>query len=216
MGRIVAYLRVSTDQQDLENQRFEIKRYIEHAGIKQAIMWTEDVASGTRKAHDRNLGGVLDSLESGDTLIVSEVSRLARRVLPVMNIIQNCIDRGVTIVAVKEGYTFGNDINSKVIAFAFGIAAEIERNMISARTKEALARKRSEGVRLGRPTGSTKPEHYKLHGNDKVIVRYMDKGVSYSAIARLLDVNRKTLRSYVDRQNLRDQLRWKRYTETDV
>lgn len=215
MSKTVAYLRVSTDRQELENQRYEIQQYAirEHYVIDE---WHGEKVSGTKSAAERDLGAVLETLTAGDTLIVSEISRLGRRVVPVMSLIQSMIDRDVTIVSVKEGYKFGNDINSKVIAFAFGLAAEIERNLISERTKQALARKRAEGAKLGRPLGSSRPESLKLYGNDERILKLMDKAVSLSAIARLLGVNRKTLYDYIERRDLHKQLRWRRFEKTGV
>jgi DNA invertase Pin-like site-specific DNA recombinase len=211
---IVAYLRVSTDRQELGNQRFEIERFCQQRGYV-VDEWRDDTKSGTSAVKDRKLGALLDSLKDGDTLIVSEVSRISRSINTVLNTLQDCLARGITIISVKENMVFGDDLNSKIIAVAFGLAAEIERSLISARTKEALARKRAEGVTLGRPKGSTKPEHYKLHGKDKRILRLMEKRVSVSAIARILDVNRKTLQTYIDRQNLRQQLRWRLVEKMD-
>lgn len=208
MAKVIAYVRVSTDKQELENQRFEIGRYCSERGIT-VDEWDEEVVSGTIKAKDRKVGALLDRLQSGDTLLVSEISRISRSMVTVLNAIQQCIDGGVKVVSIKEGFTFADDLNSKVIAVAFGLAAEIERSMISARTKEALRRKRADGVVLGRPVGSTKPEHYKLHGKDEKIMRLMEKQVSISAIARILDVNRKTLQTYISKQNLRQELRWR-------
>src|SRR4051794_39806110 len=152
-GRTVAYVRVSTHKQDLENQRFEINRFAEQRGYT-VDEWSEDVVSGSKDLAVRKIGPLLDSLDRGDVLIVSEVSRISRRLLDIMEVLKLCIGRGITILTVKEGYEFGDDINSQVMAFALGLAAEIERRLISARTKEALARKRAEGVKLGRPVGS--------------------------------------------------------------
>jgi len=215
MPRVIAYVRVSTDKQELENQRFEIARYCETHSII-VDEWDQEVVSGTVKTKDRRVGPLLDRLEKGDTLIVSEISRISRSIVTVLNSIQQCIDHGVTVVSIKEGMSFTDDLHSKVVAVAFGLAAEIERSMISSRTKEALARKKAEGVVLGRPPGSYKPEHYKLHGQDEVILGYMTKHVSMSAIARLLDVNRKTLQIYVERHNLREELRWRRFKQLGV
>jgi DNA invertase Pin-like site-specific DNA recombinase len=215
MPRVIAYVRVSTDKQELENQRFEIAKYCETHSIT-VDEWDEEIVSGTVRVKDRKVGALLARLETGDMLIVSEISRISRSIVTVLNSIQECIDRDVKVVSIKEGITFADDLNSKVMAVAFGLAAEIERSMISARTKEALARKKSEGVVLGRPVGSYKPEHYKLHGKDEQIIDYMSKQVSIAAIARLLDVNRKTLQTYIDRHDLRGQLRWRRFQQLGV
>jgi len=198
---VVAYVRVSTDKQELENQRFEIERFCQQRGYM-VDRWEQEVISGTIKVKDRKVGALLDSLSNGDTLIVSEVSRLSRKLSTILTTIEDCIERGITVVSVKENMVFADDLNSQIIAMAFGLAAQIERSLISARTKEALARKKSEGVVLGRPVGSSKPENLKLYGKDERILRYLDKRLSHSAIARLLGVNRKTLHDYIDRQDL--------------
>lgn len=197
MQRIVAYARVSTDKQDVDNQRYEIERYaMEHALV--ITEHVEETVSGF-KTHlsARRIAEVLADLERGDTLIVSETSRISRRLLDILNTIQTCLDRGITVIAVKEKFVFQDDINSKVMAFAFGLAAEIERSLISARTKEALARKKAEGVKLGRPVGTWKAHHYKLRGKEDEITELLRKRVSISAIARIFNVNRKTMQVFI-------------------
>lgn len=215
MARVIAYVRVSTDKQDLENQRFEIERFCERRGYT-VDEWDQEIVSGTIKVRDRRIGALIDGLKEGDTLIVSEVSRISRSLRTVLTVIEDAIERGIVITSVKENMTFGNDLNSKVVAVAFGLAAEIERSMISARTREALARKKAEGVVLGRPPGTHRAEHLKLHGKDEEILKLLEKRVSMSAIARMFDVNRKTLASYIIRQNLREELRWRRFKKLGV
>ncbi|KAA6316804.1 putative DNA-invertase from lambdoid prophage Rac, partial [termite gut metagenome] len=115
-----------------------------------------EVMSGCVSPKDRKLSKVLKKAESGDTLIVTEISRLSRTLLEIMVFLNSCIEKNVTLCSTKEGYIFQNDINSKVLAFAFGLVAEIERNLISMRTKEALIRRKKEGQILGRPLGNSK------------------------------------------------------------
>src|SRR5699024_9527688 len=138
----------------------------------------------------------MKKLKKGDVVIVSEISRLGRNLLQIMGILNECMEKEVMVITVKEGYELGNDINSKVLAFAFGLSAEIERNLISQRTKEALARKRAEGVILGRPKGS-KSKKVKLSGREKQIKELLDKNISYSAIGRILGVHRMTVTKFV-------------------
>lgn len=140
---VVAYLRVSTEKQFLENQREEIVRFAERNGMSIDKWYTETV-SGSVSSKERKLSGVLDKMRPGDSLIVTEISRLSRTLLEIMTILNSCIKKGVILYSTKEGYVFQNDINSKVLGFAFGLMAEIERNLISMRTKEALARRKQE------------------------------------------------------------------------
>ena len=149
---VVAYLRVSTEKQFLENQREEIIRFAEKNGLS-IDRWYMETVSGKVSSKERKLAGLLDRMKPGDSLIITEISRLSRTLLEIMTILNSCIKRGVVLYSTKEGYVFQNDINSKVLGFAFGLMAEIERNLISMRTKEALERRRKEGKHLGRKKG---------------------------------------------------------------
>jgi putative DNA-invertase from lambdoid prophage Rac len=192
---IYAYLRVSTDKQTVENQRYEILKYADTKKLS-IDQWVEETASGVKSVKDRKVGELLTRMEKGDIFLVSELSRLGRNLMEVMSILHDCMEKDVKVFAIKEGYELGNNINSKVLAFAFSLSAEIERNLISQRTKEALARKKSEGMRLGRPKGSQNKE-VKLTGKEEDIKKLLDKKVAVAAIARILDVNRLTVRSFI-------------------
>ena len=190
-----AYIRVSTDRQTLENQRFELKNFAKSKNF--AIdEWTEEVISGTKKIDERQLGALLEKMKKGDVLVVAEISRLGRNLMQIMSILNSCMERDVQVFTAKENYELGNNINSKVLAFAFGLSAEIERNLISQRTKEALARKKAEGVILGRPKGS-RARSRKLLGKEVKIQDLLDKKVSVSAIGRILGVHRLTVSDYM-------------------
>ena len=192
---IYGYIRVSTDKQTVENQRFEITRFCECE--KLAIDdWIEETQSGKMHYKKRLLGPLLDRLQKGDILICSELSRLGRNLLVIMEILNRLMEKEVKLWTIKDNFRLGDDIQSKVLAFAFGLSAEIERNLISQRTKEALARKRAEGVVLGRPKGS-KSKVYKLTGKDEEIKNLLDKKISKSAIARLMGVHRLTIADYI-------------------
>lgn len=198
---IYGYIRVSTDRQTVENQRYEINNFCE----KQEIVvnkWIEETISGTKNIEDRRLGKLLRKMKKEDVLICSELSRLGRNMLMIMGILNECMNRDIQVWTIKDNYRLGSDINSKVLAFAFGLSAEIERNLISQRTKEALARKRAEGVILGRPVGS-KSSKTKLSGQERKIQELLDKKVSYSAIGRILGVHRLTVSTYVKSDNYR-------------
>ena len=150
---VVAYLRVSTGRQTVTNQRHEITRF---AGSRNMVVdcWVTEVVSGSKKRRDRKLGATVKRLKAGDTLIVTELSRLSRTLTDIMTIVGELLEKGVFLYSTKDRYSFDDTINSKVLCFAFGLVAEIERNLISARTKEALAARREQGVILGRRRGS--------------------------------------------------------------
>src|ERR1700760_1341766 len=131
----------------------------------------------------------------------SELSRLGRSLMEVMSILHTLMEKNVKVYTAKERYELGNNINSKVLAFAFSLSAEIERSMISSRTTEALARRKSEGKRLGRPKGSL-TRQTKLTGKEDLIREYLKKDISQTVIARLLDVNRLTLRHFIASRKL--------------
>jgi len=192
---IYGYIRVSTDRQDTENQRFEINRFAEKHGFV-VDKFVEETISGTKEPNKRLLGSLLKKMNGGDRVICSELSRLGRTLFMVMGILNLCMEKNIQVWTIKDNYRLGDDISSKVLAFAFGLSAEIERNLISQRTKEALARKRAEGVILGRPKGSRNSTK-KLTGKEKEIKDLYDKNVSKSAIARILGVHRLTVSAFI-------------------
>lgn len=138
---VYGYIRVSTDKQTVENQRFEINRFCEHHTMV-VDRWIEETISGNKDVDKRKLGIILGSMQKDDILICAELSRLGRNLLMIMAILNQCMKQEVQVWTIKDNYRLGSDINSKVLAFAFGLSAEIERNLISQRTKEALARKK--------------------------------------------------------------------------
>jgi len=140
-------------------------------------------------------------MQPEDVLLVTELSRLGRSLLEVMSILHTLMEKEVKVFTTKERYELGNNISSKVLAFAFSLSAEIERSMISSRTKEALARKKSEGKRLGRPKGKFSSVT-KLTGKDDLIREYLAKKIPVSVIARLLNVHRLTVRNYIRTRKL--------------
>ena len=192
---IYGYIRVSSDKQTVENQRFEISNFCEKNSLTIDV-WVEETISGMTRVKNRKLGKLLKKMKKNDILICSELSRLGRNLLMIMGVLNECMNRDIQVWTIKDNYRLGSDINSKVLAFAFGLSAEIERNLISQRTKEALARKKAEGVVLGRPKGS-KSAKTKLTGQEKQIKELLEKKVSYSAIGRILGVHRLTVSSFV-------------------
>jgi DNA invertase Pin-like site-specific DNA recombinase len=198
------YIRVSTDKQTTENQKFEIEKYCHEKDII-IDEWIQETISATRKLDERKFGQLLKRMEKGDQLLVTELSRLGRNLMQIMSILHGCMEKDIQVYTIKERYELGNNINSKVLAFAFGLSAEIERNLISQRTKEALARKKAEGVVLGRPKGS-KSKKLKLTGKESEIQSLLEKRVSISAIGRLLGVHRFTVSTYIKREKVPPEL----------
>ncbi len=192
------YIRVSTDKQTVENQRFEVSRFCEKEGIT-IDCWIEETISGTKEPEKRKLGKFLKQIRKGDILICAELSRLGRSLLMIMAILNECLKREAQVWTIKDNYRLGSDISSKVLAFAFGLSAEIERNLISQRTKEALARKRAEGVVLGHPKG-VKNSHTKLSGKEDDILVMRRNGLSYPAIAKCLKVHPVTISRFFRRK----------------
>ena len=192
---IYGYIRVSSDKQTVENQRFEINNFCNQK-LFVVDKWIEETISGTKDIEDRKLGKLLKKMKKEDILICSELSRLGRNLLMIMGILNECMKNDVQVWTIKDNYRLGSDINSKVLAFAFGLSAEIERNLISQRTKEALARKKAEGVILGRPKGR-KSSKKKLTGMESKIKELVNSKVSISAIARILKVNRATVSKFI-------------------
>jgi len=188
---IYGYIRVSTDRQTVENQRFEINNFCLKNNLK-IEQWIEETNSGTKSPEKRLLGSLLTGVKKDDLIICSELSRLGRSLFMIMSILNHLMITGVRIWTIKDNYRLGDDIQSKVLAFAFSLSAEIERDLISQRIKEALARKKAEGIILGRPRGR-KSSYVKLSGHEKEIQELLDKKISKSAIGRILGVNRMTV-----------------------
>jgi len=198
---IYAYIRVSTDRQSVENQRYEISCFCEKHNVS-IDKWMQETISGTRGIRKRKLGTLLRVVRNGDLIICSELSRLGRNMFVIMTILQDCMEKGCRVWTVKEGYRLGNDLQSKVLAFAFGMAADIERQFISDRTREALARKKAEGVRLGRPVGST-TAIIRLDGHRVYIQQLLRDGYTKRAIAKKMGCSRNTLYRWMRSADIR-------------
>ena len=181
--------------QTLDNQRFEILRYCKKRNIG-IDGWVSESVSGTIAIEKRGLGGLIERMCSGDLLICTELSRLGRNMLMVMSILNVCSAKGISIHTIKDNFDLSDNINSKIIAFAFALAAEIERNLISQRTKEALAVRRAEGIRLGRPPGRSL-KHDAFSHKEQAIRAMIAEGYTISEMARHLGIHRNTLRRYL-------------------
>ncbi|SEF93984.1 master DNA invertase Mpi family serine-type recombinase [Parabacteroides chinchillae] len=192
---VYGYVRVSTDKQSTDNQRFEIEKFIKARNMR-IDSWVDETISGTKGISERQLGKLLKQIRKGDILITTELSRLGRNLMQVMSFLHQCMERDIIVFTVKEGYELGNNINSKILAFAFSLSAEIERNLISQRTREALARKKTEGTKLGRPKGLSL-DQCKLAGKEEIILKFLKEKKTKLYISKKLGVNRQTLRDFM-------------------
>ena len=199
---IYGYIRVSSDKQTVENQRFEINNFCERENL--AIDgWIEETISGTKAYNKRQLGALLKRIKKDDLIICAELSRLGRNLFMIMEILNICMTKEAKVWTIKDNYRLGDDIQSKVLAFAFGLSAEIERNLISQRTKEALARKKAEGVILGRPKGAkTAKDKHPLHEKEALIRALLKEGVSQRTIANICQTHRNTLGRFIQDREL--------------
>lgn len=193
---IYGYIRVSSDKQTVENQRFEIKKFCERHDL-QIDDWIEETISGTRAYTKRQLGRLLKRVGRDDIIICSELSRLGRNLFMIMEILNICMTKECRVWTIKDNYRLGDDIQSKVLAFAFGLSAEIERNLISQRTKEALARKKAEGVKLGHPRGFRCRLNPKCINKHEWIIKELSKCTQKTVIAKKLKVSKTTLYRYL-------------------
>jgi len=195
MGKTVAYLRVSTSGQDVQNQELEIRRYAEANGTK-VDEWVRLEMSTRRSMKERGIDELLGKLKDGDTLIVSALDRLGRSLSQIVMLVDELMDKGVSFVAVKQGMRLNGerDMTAKVQVAMFGLMAEIERDLISERTKSGLERARAEGKQIGRPKG---PGKSRLDSKQGEIEQLLQKGVSKASIAKIVDVAPATLQHFL-------------------
>jgi len=209
------YIRVSTDKQTVENQRFEINEFCKKENLS-IDGWIEETISGTKNYDKRKLGILLNKVVKDDLIICAELSRLGRNLFMIMEILNVCMNKECKVWTIKDNYRLGDDIQSKVLAFAFGLSAEIERNLISQRTKEALAMRKAEGIILGRKTGSRNIRLNQIcFENHDFIIEQLGNKVSIPNIARKLKIAKGTLYRYLAYTNIRipihkENFSWKR------
>lgn len=190
-----AYLRVSTQIQDLEGQEFGVKEYCKYNDLKIDV-WYEEKITGTKKYNDRKLGELMNQLHEGDILVTTEISRIGRKMTDVLRFIEKCREKGVTLHAIKQGFVLDDSLNAKIMAYTFAICAEIERELCSQRIKEKLAMKKARGEKLGKPFGS-KNKHSKLEPQRKFIEEMLEKGITRYKLRKLLKTHAHTLNSFL-------------------
>ena len=193
---VIAYIRVSTELQTYDGQKYEIEKWTRQRQW-QVDHWVLEKVSGTRQLDKRTLGKLLRKMKSGDVLVCTELSRLGRNMMMVMSILNTCSQKGIRIYSIKDNFELSDSLNAKIIAFAFSLAAEIERNLILQRTREALAAKRAAGVKLGRPFGKSR-ERKRFEQKEAYIREQLAQGVTIGTLAKELHVHRNTLSRYLN------------------
>lgn len=197
---VYAYLRVSSVQQDEQNQRQGVDAKADSLSLC-IDKYIVDKVSGTREPKLRNLGKLTRRLRSGDVVIVSELSRLSRRIFTLCRLFEDLITRGVIVYSVKESFVLDDTPQAKMLIFCFGMSAEIEQRMISARTREALAYRKQQGIKLGRPVGSKTKKH-KLDVYADKIALWLKKGISRRKVAKRCKVCEKPIRKWLRKTNV--------------
>lgn len=193
--KVWGYCRCSTLKQTIENQRFVISQYAKKNGIL-INHWVEETISSRKPLNKRKLSELLNHLKPGDLLIVTELSRLGRSMMEIMGIMQKCLDMKCQVLAIKENFHLGDNLESKILAFCFGISAEVERTLISERTKSSLEKLKNDGKKLGRPVGA-KSKSLKLSKNKKKIFELLGQGMPKAQIARALNVDKMTVHRFI-------------------
>ena len=193
---VYGYLRVSTDKQDCDNQKIGVEALAEKLGLPIESWIVDNGVSGTKEPEKRQLGKLLRKIKTGDVIICSELSRLGRKLFMVISILEHCMKIGAKVLTVKDGYELGDNVQSKVLAFAFGLVAELERDMISKRTKEALSRVKAQGRSIGRPKGRKNIKHV-WSGKEKKILCLLNQGISKTKIARMTGMSLGSVYSFL-------------------
>lgn len=194
---IIGYIRVSSTKQTCEHQKYELEQFAKQNHI-QINRWVEETISSRKPLNRRKLGQLLEDLRPNDVLIAAEISRLGRSLLEVMRILETCLNKNCQVWTIKENYRLGDDLQSKVLAFAFGLASEIERRLISQRTKSSLDNIRATGKKLGRPL-SAQSKKLKLSRNAKKVKQMLDLGFTRYRIAKTMQVRQTTVDRFLHR-----------------
>lgn len=195
---VFGYVRVSTHKQNAQSQRLQIQNFCKANNIKVDV-WLEEKISGIKAVNTRALGKkVLFQAKKDDIILCTELSRLGRSLFMIFSILQYALEQGIKIWTIKEAYKLGNNIESKVLAFAFGLSAEIERDLIRQRTKQGVERAKKEGKIIGRPQGR-KSSKYKLSEKDEYIKFQLIYGIQKAKLARELGVHPATLERHLKR-----------------
>jgi DNA invertase Pin-like site-specific DNA recombinase len=198
MTRTIGYLRVSTADQDVEKNRADILKLANDKKLGH-VEWVEEKVTGTKDWRKRKLGKVIETLQAGDTIIVSELSRLGRSTLQILEIMKIAKKRDIAVHAVKGAWSLNGSMESKIVLTMLAMFAEIERDLISERTKEGLKAVKAKGVKLGRPKG---PGRSKLDANRDEIIALLNNGSSKAFIARRYETSQPNLYNWLKKNNI--------------
>ena len=205
MGKIVAYLRASTDKQDLNHQKLELLEFARKKSLS-IDEFVEITISSRKSSKQRRIDELLSMLNDGDILLVTELSRLGRSTTEVITIVNSLAKRNIRVIVLKQNLDISQqDINSKVTLTLFSLFSELERDLISLRTKEALASKKRQGQILGKPKGTIQKSKFDKHAEK--IKELLDYGLSVRKISSVLEYNNHiALNTYINKRNLKKKL----------
>src|SRR3989440_10839489 len=205
MSKTIAYIRTSTDKQDLNNQKLEILEFARKKEVK-IDAFVEITISSRKTSKQRRIDEVLERLGDSDTLVVTELSRLGRSTAEVIALINELVARNIRVIILKQNLDIAkHDMNSKIVITLFSLFSELERDLISLRTKEALAAKRMQGITLGKPKGTIQKS--KFDKNENRIKELLKLGLSVRKITNLLGyTNHIALNTYINKRNIRANL----------
>jgi DNA invertase Pin-like site-specific DNA recombinase len=205
MGKIVAYLRASTDKQDLNHQKLELLEFARKKSLS-IDEFIEITISSRKTSKQRRIDELLGMLNDGDILLITELSRLGRSTTEVITIVNSLAKRNIRVIVLKQNLDISQqDINSKVTLTLFSLFSELERDLVSLRTKEALASKKRQGQILGKPKGTIQKSKFDKHAEK--IKELLDYGLSVRKISSVLEYNNHiALNTYINKRNLKKKL----------
>ncbi len=198
-NRVIGYLRVSTKDQDLDKNKSDILHLANEKKLSGHVEWIDEKVSGTKDWRTRKLGSVIEELQEGDTIVTAEISRLGRSMLQILEILEHCRNKSIKIYAVKGGWSLDDTMQSKILSMFLGMASEIERDLISSRTKEALRARKAAGTKLGRPVGSGKS---RLDPFREEIESMLKCGVRQNYIAKKYEITPAALSQWVKKHGI--------------
>ncbi len=193
----IAYVRTYSNKQEAESQKSAIEQFAKKKKIK-ISKWLKDAKNSSQE--EKRLEDVIKNLQDGDTLIVTDVTRLSRKLMEIIHLILLCIEKKVALYCIKEGYSFVNSVDNKTQAFTFGLVSEIDGKLISTRTKEALTACKNKGTKLGRPLGSPQAD-FLLSKKSEIEGKLNEKNTTYAELADYYKISLSSFKHFI-RENI--------------